>query len=643
LAKPELEEARQRLPRTLILGTLFVIANCYWIVVAEAMWFSIHITVLSIFFNAVFCMFVLILLNFALKRFLPSLSLTRGEILMIYMMMCMASAIAGHGMMQILVPLMGHAFWYATPENEWAELIHPYIPSWMVVSDKKALQDHYMGGSTFYTWEHIRIWCVPILAWSGFILALVFAMMSINLIVRRQWVEKDKLTYPIIQLPLEMINRPEVLLRNKVMWAGFAIAAGLDLFNEMHFIIPSFPSIHLKLHNIGRYFTEKPWNAIGWLPISFYPFAIGLGFFIPLDLLFSCWFFYLFWKGQRVLMSVMGVAARGGSFSGYQGIIEQSSGAYLGLFFIALWVSRRHLAAVLKSALGFGERLDEGKEPMPYRGTTALFILCFAFLIGFCYLAGMSVWVAILFFVIYFMLTTAITRMRAEMGVPVHDMHNGGPDQLLPPLFGTRRLGPSNLTVMTMFWFFNRAHYSDIMPHQLEGFKLAERTGTDNGKLLISMSLAIFVSIFATFWAFLHTSHQVGMAGRIEWFGWEPLNRLRSWLVNPSGPNPSTPIFMGIGLITTFFLAFMRMRFLWWPFHPAGYAVSNSWGMAVVWFPLLISWVIKSAVLKYGGLRMLRKFMPFFMGLMLGEFVVGSFLSVISTAFGIRVYSFWVY
>ena len=157
------------------------------------MWFATHFTVMSIFPNAVFCIFVLILFNFVLEKFLPILSFSKREVLIIYVMMCMASAIAGHGMTQGLFPLMGHAFWYATPENEWAELIQPYIPSWMVVSNKNALRAYYMGGSTLYSWEHIKIWSVPVLTWAGFILALVFSTMSINLIVRKQWVEKDKL------------------------------------------------------------------------------------------------------------------------------------------------------------------------------------------------------------------------------------------------------------------------------------------------------------------------------------------------------------------------------------------------------------------------------------------------------------------
>ena len=253
-------------------------------------------------------------------------------------------------------------------------------------------------------------------------------------------------------------------------------------------------------------------------------------------------------------------------------------------------------------------------------------------------------WVAVAFFVIYMMISIAVTRMRVEMGTPVHDIHYGGPDLLIPSAVGTRQLGPANLTILGMFSWFNRTRYSDAMPHQLEGFKLAEQTHTSNRTMLVVLLLGIIVSIFATFWAFLDTSHRVGMeTGNMNWAGREGMNRLQRWLNDPTSPNPSTPISVGIGMASTLFLAMMRLRFLWWPFHPAGYAVSNSWGMAISWFPLFIAWVIKGLVLRHGGLRMYRKVIPFFLGLMLGEFVVGSFLSVIGTVLGRTVYSFWVY
>ena len=50
--------------------------------------------------------------------------------------------------------------------------------------------------------------------------------------------------------------------------------------------------------------------------------------------------------------------------------------------------------------------------------------------------AGMSVYLAVVFFTIYIMISVAVTRMRVEMGTPVHDIHYGGPDLLIPPTWG---------------------------------------------------------------------------------------------------------------------------------------------------------------------------------------------------------------
>jgi len=482
-----------------------------------------------------------------------------------------------------------------------------------------------------------------VLAWTGFIFVFVFIMICINMIVRKQWVEKEKLAYPIIQVPYEMIGQTSSFFSNKLMWIGFGIAAALDILNGLNAIFPAIPGVHLKLNNIGRYLVSKPWNAVGWLPISFYPFVIGLAFFIPLDLSFSLWFFYLFWKAQRVLWYAVGFSSQGGSFSGYKSIIEQSSGAYLAFFAVAMWVSRKHLWLVIKKILGYRSAIDDSDEPVSYRTAGFGLLIGGILLLVFCYEAGMSPWVAIVFFAVYYAIVTSITRLRAEMGVPVHDMHNGGPDQLMATLFGTRFLGARNVSILSLFWFFNRAHYSDVMPHQLEGFKIAEKTDTKNRNIFIAMVVSVFIGIVATFWSFLHTSHHIGMAGRIEWFGSEPYGRLQSWISNPTKPDYSTALFLGIGFVTTLFFTVMRNRFIWWPLHPAGYAVSNSWGLDVTWFPILISCLLKFIILKYGGLKMHSRVMPFFAGLMLGEFVVGSIWSIIGSISGIHTYAFWVY
>ena len=65
--------------------------------------------------------------------------------------------------------------------------------------------------------------------------------------------------------------------------------------------------------------------------------------------------------------------------------------------------------------------------------------------------------------------------------------------------------------------------------------------------------------------------------------------------------------------------------------------------MIYFWFPVMVSWLIKWLLVKQRGLGAYRKGVPFFLGLMMGEFMIGSLLSVFGTAFNTRVYAFWVY
>ena len=73
----------------------------------------------------------------------------QGELLTIYVILSISSAIAGHDMMQTLVPVIPNGFWFATLENEWQQLFWRYLPNWMTLSDLSVLQDFYDGKALF--------------------------------------------------------------------------------------------------------------------------------------------------------------------------------------------------------------------------------------------------------------------------------------------------------------------------------------------------------------------------------------------------------------------------------------------------------------------------------------------------------------
>jgi hypothetical protein len=63
--------------------------------------------------------------------------------------------------------------------------------------------------------------------------------------------------------------------------------------------------------------------------------------------------------------------------------------------------------------------------------------------------------------------------------------------------------------------------------------------------------------------------------------------------------------------------------------------------MNLVWLPLFIAWMAKLAVLRYGGLRLYREVLPFFLGLILGDCTMGALWSLIGLAIGTPTYNFW--
>ena len=633
--------------KSFLIGAILVLITCYWIVQSEVVRGEGYLTELSLFANVVFSLFVLTVFSLLLKyaytrgaiasQAFRAASLNRSELLIIYVMLATGTALVGHDMMQPLVPIMGHAFWFATPENEWETLFWKYIPRWLTVENKEVLREYYLGDSTLYTVEHLRTWLKPVLAWASFLFVLVFVMLCINVIFRKQWAEREKLSYPIIQLPLAITDSSGGFFRNSTMWVGFGVAGAMDLMSGLHHIYPLIPELRLRIHDISPLFPDEPFNAIGWMPVAVYPFAVGLSFFLPVDLSFSVWFFYLFWKVIRIGGRVMGWR----SLPRFPYETEQTFGAWIGLLFIAIWMARSHLSQVIRTAFDWRRKDDaqDTYEPMRYR--TALLGLVFGilFITIFCYKAGMSFFVPIIFFSIYLGMSTTLTRIRAELGPPGHDLTYAHPEIIMIGAVGTRRLGPSNLTMFSFFRFLTRVYGTHPMPVQLEGFKIAERVKLSNRKVLIALGLASFLGIFGSFWALLHNFYQYGAANRVTGFslghGAGAFNILQNRLNNPIDHDYPSLVFISVGLLFTFLLMALRINFFWWTLHPGGFALAGCWAMNYFWFSFFISWLVKWLILRHGGLKMYQRAVPFFLGMILGQFSVSTLWNVIVALLGL--------
>ncbi len=612
-----------------------------WVVQAELIWYSGHSTAISLFFHVTFVIFLIALVNLAVENRWPQAALTPGELMTIYMMLAIAGSFCSHDLLQVMIPMLGFPNYFANPQNNWEAVVLQYIPSWAILGgDQEALNGLAVGNASLYRWNVLLAWAAPLAFWFVFLMALMGALLTINIFFRQHWTEREKLSFPVIQIPMMLATGLRELLRSRLFWIAFCLVGVIDINNGFQYFYPNLPEIPIvRAFTFRDYFVERPWNAIATTEVNLYPFVIGLTYFMPTDLAFSCWFFYIFFRLQLVLAASLGIH----DLPGFPFIHEQAAGGYLALGLLAIWLSRRHFMGVLRRILGLPGGADDSREPMGYRMTLAVFVCCSAVLIIQGCLLGAAWHLMVIFFLIFFLYSIAIARMRAELGPPAHDLHALGPDVLIHNAAGTHSLGHHNIAAFTMFFWFNRAYRSHFSAHSMEGFKLAQVNGILARSIMKAMMIAVVVGSLAAIWAVLHALYVHGYSGRPagDAFASEAWNKMAAWISFPQKPRFAATGATGIGLAFALLLGALRMRFTWWLWHPVGYATATSWSMDKLWFCIFAGWLLKALITRYGGARLYREAMPFFVGLVLGEFTVGSLWMIYGSIANTQVYHFW--
>ena len=629
--------------RAVLIGTLLIIGNSYWIAYVEMIWHTAHLTTVAMSVNVMFGILAMTLLNIGIRRVSPRIALAPRDLLVVYSMLAVGSAFSGHDCIPRLMGLIPYAFRFATPENDWEALLFHHLPEWLVVKHPKTVTDFYEGKVNFFTEGYVQHWIIPILSWSAVIFLLMLIFLCLTALLRKQWIENEKLAYPIIQIPLEITTNRNIF-RNRLLWIGFGIAMGINLINGLQYFFPVLPEIPVRKYNLNIYFTQKPWNAMGSTPLRFHPYLIGFSFILPLDLAFSCTFFYLMKKVQLLFGSAVGIA----TFPGYPFLGEQGAGALLALLAIACWHARKHFASVLRQVVR-PNRAESQTEALSYRSAVITLGVCLLLLAVFCIRGGMSLWAFAIYIGIYLTIVVGLTRMRAELGPPIHAIGYLTPQYMMISLLGTRRLRPGNLTMLSLMNWLSGASYASFrthpMPEQLEAFKLAERTGIRNRTMFTVLVIASLVGILSSLILYPYAIYSEGVAAGSEQIhagGADTYNFLSSWLVNPKPTDWLATSVLGLTFAANLGIMFLRARFVWCPLHPAGYVIGVAPGTTdVIWFPLLLAMVAKWLILKHGGINAYRKAVPFFIGLVLGEALMGCFWPLLSLVLRSSVYS-WI-
>ncbi len=576
---------------------------------------------------AVAVLFGLTAINLLLRRRRPNWAFSPGELLALYLVIVTCMSITGGIWLWggSLPATIAYPTWAATPDNRWEEILLPMLPHGLIVTDRNALEGFVAGGSSAYRLEVLRAWFAPALYWTVWITVTLWITLCLNVIVRRRWSGEEKLAFPMTILPMHLTDPTGRLFRDRLFWIGAGISVVIGTFNTLHNFLPAVPAITTAVEIESILTNNPPWDAIRGVALYWGPWPIGLSYLMPLDFAFSLIVFNLFWKAEYMFSRMMGWLIS--PWSGFPYGDQQNIGAYLALMGAVLWLDRRYLLQVVRRAAGLSSSLDDREEGFSYRLALLGLLGGAGFLWWFYHRNGMSGPIAAIFIFLHFAMIMAIVRMRAQIGPPAHWMYGTMPEFVLTQFPGTRSVGMRGLAMIALMRSFMTEQEANPAPVQLEGLRIAERGAVQSKHLAWAMMLSIPLIMLSFFWATIHIGYHRGLGSGapsdLVSISSSAMAKLETWIHDPTGPNWSSTASIGIGAFISLVLMALKLRLTSFPLHPMAFPLAFSWAIDAMLPAITITWIIKSLLLRYGGLRAHQKALPFFLGLIVGEASIG--------------------
>lgn len=582
--------------------------------------------------GALFFFFVLTFMVNAIVAVLGrNVQLNKADLVMIYCMLLMAVTVPTWGLMFFLIGTLVYPFYYATPENNYVELFHDFIPSWMVPQDFQAIKDYYEGlpQGAAVPWG---VWVEPMGWWLALIVAMSLMLICMSAILHRQWSVHERLTYPMVQLPQNMIEKEEgasiaPFFKDGVMWLGFFVPFTLLSLNALNHYWPIVPQYNPS----GRF---SLFNQTLHLPIALNLAWVGFFYLVNLEITFSIWFFYVLSKVQEGVFSTLGIASTE-RLSAYEysqpaDLTHQASGAVIVLVLYGLWGARTHLKEVVQKLWDPDGGVDDSEELLRYR--TALWLFCGSLLFVAVWLwrSGVPIVVLPVLLVVSVIFFILVARVVAASGVAT------ARSPIVPAYFvisglGTSILGAKGLVALNFTFIWQGESRTSPMVAAANGLKLAEMIPGSKTRLFWGLVLALICSLLGAAYMTLKLAYTYGAINLslLDWAGAHGWPYIGPTMTDMPDANMRGWFFKGVGAVTEGFLMWAQHRWHWWPFHPIGFAVAVGWLTSQIWFSALICWILKGSIVRFGGVNLFQRLKPFFLGLILGEVAVSGVWGII--------------
>jgi hypothetical protein len=582
---------------------------------------------------------------------LRRIGLTRRELLTVHTAVLVATPLLGSGVLFFVLSIVVGYYYFGHAFTTW-ETFLPLIPAWFAPSSESAVDGYFVGG-TAVPWAE---WARPLAAWSSFMICLFGARFCLLALVQQQWIRNERLTFPLAEVPLQMVEQKGEgeagrLTRNKLFWIGLVAAFLLSFLSNLSRWVPAMPSVPSSLIVMQQQ-DVGPLVGVGRLEILLVPWLIALAYIVPKEISFSVWFFWLAKLAAAAVAISFGadpMPADSWWAHTFPAPFDQVTGAVLVLSAWVLWRARKHLARALRIAVTRQGQDSDADEPLSYRWAVIGLLVCLVWMVLFLVLAGCRPVFGLFYVAVIVGLGFSYARICSETAF---DPTTGFAQDIVTTPTGRRGLLPREIiAVFTMGWTytpFPSQVISVCSMNALTSFKIGDAAGIPLRRLTRLLFGGFLVALGVGAVYMLHALYGIGFSATqagsgdvfpgwyFRWSGNEILDSLTTGegLVGETGSASTQWAAMawwGLGAASVVFIAWMRLRFLWWPFHPVGYVL----GLSVLaddgpgQSPFLVAWMVKSLVLRYGGLRLYRETLPIAVGLIVGDVLNRSVWNVI--------------
>lgn len=642
--------------RSIVLGTFM----CILIGFLGPFWtFYLHTSTLFLDFStagATFLLFLIVVFaNGSIKLVAPRYAFSKAELLVISAMMMIASAITTMGLTGYLIPNITAPYYFASPSNRWAERLLPHIPKWMAPlgtvkeGEYTAIRQFYEGLPRKTDAIPWGTWLPPMFYWSIFIVALYLASTTLVLLLRKQWVDYERITFPIAQVPLELASCAErragekTFLRDAVMWVGFAIPFLVLSYNALHGYFPQYVTKPIDLAA-----DIKVWRNTSKLNIRLSFAMMGLVFMIPNRVAFSLWSLNLisFFTKSGLKHYGMDMQENLGLYGAGKSPIfaHMGSGAIIALVLMGMWHSRRHLRAVCRKAFLGDKTVDDSDEIISYRAAVITLLVCIVVMIAWMTKAGLPLGMSIIFVLVTLVILLGLTRAICQGGVAV-SIAPIIPSVFMVSGFGAGALKASGLTALTMTWTWASDMRTTVMTSAAHGAFLT--TGLRSRRVFVGFVLAILTTLATACALTIYLGYRYGAVNLHSWFfrggPQYPYKWFLSVMDQQPKPNWGGWFWTVIGAAVLVGLVVAQRLVYWWPLHPVGWVLCSVDWTDMLWFSIFLSWLVKLLVLRLGGPRHFHRFRRFFLGMLLGHFIAAGTWACIDSVMGKMGNSvFWI-